>query len=184
MLHQAAWSHCAQAWAVSTHVCRRHAVIHCVQACGWDELATERVEACVDEMSSWMRKSKLQLNDSKTEVMIICSVHSHSKVNVPHIQVGDSEIQPVSVVRNIGAQLDETLTMMSHVNSLCSRAHFYLRNISKIRHLLEDNSNAFHAYVTSRLDNGNALLCGLPQTLLSKVQRVQNAPARLVCLTG
>ena len=27
-------------------------------------------------------------------------------------------------------------------------------------------------------------LCGLPQTLLSKVQRVQNAAARLVCLTG
>ena len=70
---------------------------------GGGELATERVEACVDEMSSWMRKNKLQLNDSKTEVMIICSVHNHSKVNIPHIQVGDSEIHPVSVVRNIGA---------------------------------------------------------------------------------
>ena len=74
---------------------------------GGGELATERVEACVDEMSSWMRKNKLQLNDSKTEAMIICSVYNHSKVNIPHIQVGDSEIQPVSVVRNIGAQLDE-----------------------------------------------------------------------------
>ena len=72
-------------------------IIHCVQAYGWGELATERVEACVDEMSSWMRRNKLQLNDSKTEVMIICSVHNHSKVNIPHIQVGDSEIQPVQV---------------------------------------------------------------------------------------
>ena len=35
-----------------------------------------------------------------------------------------------------------------------------------------------------RRGNGNALLCGLPQTLLFKVQRVQNAAARLVCLTG
>ena len=41
------------------------------------ELATEQVEACVDEMSSWIRINKLQLNDSKTEVMIICSVHNH-----------------------------------------------------------------------------------------------------------
>ena len=138
-------------------------------------------------MSSWMRKNKLQLNDSKTDVMIICSVHNHSKVNIPHIQVGDSEIQPVSAVRNIVAQLDETLSMRIHVNSLCSRAHFYLRNISKIRHLLDRRtmSNACSCLdVTSRLDNGNALLCGLPQTLLSKVQRVQNSPARLVCLTG
>ena len=153
---------------------------------GGGELAAERVEACVDEMSSRMRK--LQLNDAKTEAMIIrfCSVHNHSKINIPHIQVGDSEIQPVSVVRNIGAQLDETLSMRSHVNSLCSRAHFYLRNISKIRNLLDRRTTAtlVHAYVTSRLDNVNALLCGLPQTLLSKVQRVQNAVARLVCLTG
>ena len=126
-----------------------------------------------------MRKNTLQLNDSKTEVMIICSVHNHSKVN---IQVGGSEIQPVSVVRNIGAQLNETLSMRSHVNSLCSRAHFYLRNISKIRHLLDRRTTATlaHAYVTSRLDNRNGLLCGLPQILLSKVQGVQNAATRLV----
>ena len=153
---------------------------------GESELATERVEACADEISSWMRKNKLQLNDSKTEVMGICYVHNHSKVNIPHIQVGDSEIQPVSVVRNIGAELDETLSKRSHVNSLCNRAHFYLRIISKIRHLLDRRTTAtlVHAYVTSWLDNGNALLGGLPQTMLSKVQRVQNAAARLVCLTG
>ena len=45
------------------------------------ELATERVEACVAEMSSRMRKDKLLLNDSKTDVMIVRCVHSHSKVN-------------------------------------------------------------------------------------------------------
>ena len=135
-----------------------------------------------------MYKNKLQLllNDAKTEVMLICSVYNQSKFNVSHIQVGDSEIQPVPVVRNIGAQLDETLSMRSKVNSLCSRAQFYLRNISKIRNRLDRRATAtlVHAYVTSRLDNGNALLCGLLQTLLSKVQRVQNAAARLVCLTG
>ena len=47
------------------------------------KLATEPVETCVDEMSSWMRKNKLQLNDSNTEVMVICSVHNHSNVNPP-----------------------------------------------------------------------------------------------------
>ena len=137
-------------------------------------------------MRSWMYNNMLQLNDATTEIMLICSIHNQSKFNVSHVQVADSEIQHVSVVRNIGAQLDETLSMTSHVNSLCSRAHFYLRNISKIRHLLDRKTTAtlVHAYVTSRLDNGNALLCGLLQTPLSKVQQVQNAAARLVCLTG
>ena len=44
---------------------------------GGGELATERVEACVNDMISGMHKNKLQLNDSKTEVMVICSVHNH-----------------------------------------------------------------------------------------------------------
>ena len=33
---------------------------------GGCKLATERVEACVTEMHSWMYKSKLKLNDTKT----------------------------------------------------------------------------------------------------------------------
>ena len=32
--------------------------------------------------------------------------------------------------------------MRSHVNSVCSKAHFYLRNISKIRHLLDRRTTA------------------------------------------
>ena len=109
---------------------------------GGVELATERVEACVDKMSSWMRKNKLQLNDSKTEVMIICSVQNHSKVNVPYIQDGDNEIQPVSVVRDIGAQLDETFCMRRHVPQVEVRPAAQRVYISKIRHLLDRRATA------------------------------------------
>ena len=40
------------------------------------------------------------------------------------------------------------------------------------------------AFVTSRLDCQNAILYGLPDYLLDKLQRVQNAAARLLCGIG
>jgi hypothetical protein len=40
-----------------------------------------------------------------------------------------------------------------------------------------------HAFVSSKLDNGNALLHGLPKNLLNKLQLVQNTAARIVTLT-
>ena len=40
-----------------------------------------------------------------------------------------------------------------------------------------------HALVTSRLDYGNALLYGLPQTALRRLQNVQNCAARVITRT-
>ena len=53
-------------------------------------------------------------------------------------------------------------TTETKVDGHCSI--FYLRNISKIRHRLDRRTTAtlVHAYATSWLDNGNALLGGHP----------------------
>ena len=40
-----------------------------------------------------------------------------------------------------------------------------------------------HALITYRLDNGNALLYGLPSTLMTRLQKVQNSSTRLVSRT-
>ena len=67
----------------------------------------------------------------------------------------------------------------------CKTSFYHLRNIARIRKFISTKTAEIlvHAFVTSRLDNCNSLLYGLPKTLLDKLQYVQNSAARLVTLS-
>ena len=96
---------------------------------------------------------------------------------IVQVQIGDSQIHPVTTARNVSALLDNTFSMTAHVSSICSRTHRCLRNICQVRHLLDQRSTAvfIHASLTSRLDFSHALLPGLPANLFKGLPRVQDA---------
>ena len=60
-----------------------------------------------------------------------------------------------------------------------------LHNIGRIRKYLtaESTKGAVISLVTSRFDYCNGLLCGIPEELICKLQRVQNNAARVITLT-
>ena len=90
------------------------------------------------------------------------------------MSVGDSEALPSKTVRNIGAVLDSSLSMGSHVNAVVKSCYFQIRSISKIRkYLTEDSAKSLtHAFVTSRLDNMNSLLYDVTDSKIHKLQLV------------
>ena len=59
---------------------------------------------------------------------------------------------------------------------------FHIRNISHIRKYLDQASTEtlVHAFITSKLDNLNSLLFGLPEYQIEKLQKIQNAAAKLI----
>ena len=72
--------------------------------------------------------------------------------------------------------------MNSHVNNPCSNAFDYLYNIRRIRKYLSRRSTEtlIHSFVSRRVDYCDSLLYGPPAYQLNKLQRVQNATARLI----
>ena len=146
----------------------------------------ERMGKCIEEIAAWMRSNFLKLNGDKSEYLIFGSAKNLNKLNVRLIYIDQASVSRASHAKNLGVIFDSNFTLEAHINKLCSNVFYHIRNISKVRAYLsrESTERLVHATVTSRLDMGNILLHGLPQKLVSKLQRVQNAAARLVTLNS
>lgn len=145
--------------------------------------ALTAMESCIADISQWMHKDKLKLNSDKTECLLIGTRQQLQKVsNISMLLVGDSQIAPSCEVRNLGTWFDSKMSMLSHINKTCSSAFYYLYNIRRIRKYLSrpTTESLVHAFITSRVDYCNSLLYGLPNSHIMKLQRIQNAAARLV----
>ena len=102
------------------------------------------------------------------------------------LKTGKKSSIPQNVLRNIGVMLDQNLNMEQLITTICKSAFLHIRNIRKVRKYLPQHAaeTVVNALVTSRLDNCNALLFGLPKNLLQKLQYVQNSAARLIMGTN
>ena len=105
-----------------------------------DEMAVlARTQACAGELKAWMTQH-LQLNDDKTEVLVITTLSSASKHSLTDVVIGGSILQPTAVARNIGVMFDSKLCMKSHMPKLCQVAYFHLHRIRSIRDCLTQHA--------------------------------------------
>ena len=143
--------------------------------------ALVQIETCVKEIDLWMVKNKLKLNGNKTELLVI-NARNRLGPAIEHIEVSNSRIIPSISARNIGVTLDQHMSMEKHITNICKNCFFHLRKIARIKEYLSmsDIQTLVHAFITSKLDNCNSLLYGLPKFLIDRLQNVQNCAARLV----
>ena len=83
-----------------------------------------------------MTSNKLQVNEDKTEVLLVTA----KRVNLQHlpefVNINDTCVKFSPSVRNLGVTLDSTLSLHQHVMNVCRVAYLELRRINSIRNLL------------------------------------------------
>jgi len=96
--------------------------------------------------------------------------------------IGDASVSPCDTVKDLGVTFDSQMSMNAHISIVCRTAFYHLRNISRIRKYLTASAvrTLVQTAVISRLDYGNALLYGLPDCSLKRLQNIQNAAARVI----
>ena len=93
----------------------------------------EKLEKCIDAVRHWMQTNFLKLNENKTEFIILGLPKQLKKVGNINIRIGEDIISNVSAVKNLGIFLDAELKHSKHINKLTSSSFNILRNISRVR---------------------------------------------------
>ena len=138
-------------------------------------------EECLSGINKWMSFNRLKLNKDKTQLLYLFSKNNPQQ-SLPPLCFGTDIIKPSPHARNIGAILDSTMSMLPHVNNVCTSAFYHLCTISRKRKYLSTQTTEIliHAFVTSKFDNCNSLLYNVPKYVIKNLQSAQNAAARLI----
>ncbi len=150
-----------------------------------NDFSLDHIFLCLNEVKTWMTKNTLQLNENKTEVLLLGPAATNNSIKT---QLGFLNNNLHNHAKNLGVHFDPLLQFDKHVNAVVKSSFFHLRSVAKVKHFLSSKEIVqileivIHALISSRLDYCNSLYIGLPQSTLSRLQMVQNAAARF--LTG
>ena len=91
------------------------------------------MQDCVSDVKSWMTLNRLQLNNGKTEAMLVVYKRTSASGLIPQsISVGDTEVYFSDLVKNLGVTLDSSLFMLQQVTNTGTAAYIELWRISSI----------------------------------------------------
>ena len=99
------------------------------------------MQACVNDVKSWMNYNKLKLNDEMSEILFIVSPRMSTSITLPDsLVLGCSNVSVSSSARNLGVIIDSNLSMKDHVASVIQAVNFELRRISSIHSYLKTDA--------------------------------------------
>ena len=138
---------------------------------------------CLQDVSLWMKNSKLMLNANKTEFILIGTVTQHAKLNgfFPTHILNQSVTQTPSV-SNLGVNFDESFNFKQNISKTCRCCFYHIRDLRRIRKFLSLSiaKTVATALVSSRLDYYNSLLYNTANKDIVRLQRVHKCLARVV----
>ena len=120
------------------------------------------VKICISDVKYWMIESKLQLNDEKTECLIIRPNKCTQNLNCTSLSFGHNVMSFSTTAKNLGFHLTDDMRIDAHVQDICRKAYIDIRRISSIRHLLsiDATKSLLSAFVLPKLDYCNYLFYG------------------------
>jgi Reverse transcriptase (RNA-dependent DNA polymerase) len=149
--------------------------------------ALTAVSDCFNELEWWYCFNGLQLNPDKSEAILIgTQARLRHETDFHEIKLNDAPIILAQTTKSLGVTIDNKLTFNNHVSNVCKAAHYHVRALRHVRKYVSQEiaTSIATSLVGARLDYCNAVYYGISRNNIDKLQRVQNALARVVKLSS
>jgi hypothetical protein len=145
-------------------------------------LAVQQLEECLVEVQCWLTANMLCLNAAKSEFCLFGTRHQLQKCPDVSVTIGCVKLNSKSPVRNLGVMIDDKMTLSYQIQSVSKVSYAYLRIISRIRNDITTHHCKLlvDSLVSSRIEFCASLYYGISDSLINKLQKVENASYRLV----
>ena len=122
------------------------------------------------------------MNDNKSQAIVIRSSSLRMPTSLTRVTICGQLVDTSPVIRDLGFTIDTNLAMTSQVANVCRSAYYHLSRIAKIRDSVSTTvcKSLIHGLVTSRIDYSNAILFGISDRHLHRLEMVQRSAARIV----
>ena len=148
-----------------------------------DDLITD-VKNDLENISNWMRITKLSLNASKSEFMVIGHRRKLNRVGneLSNLVLIDAVIKRVEKIKYLGINIDESLNWEKQYNTVKNKLKGGISSLRKLKDILPQRKleQVYKAFFESHLRYGDIVWNALSNTKLSKLQRLQIRASKLI----
>ena len=130
------------------------------------------MQSCIGDVKAWATANMLNLNENKTELMLVTSKRTQHLHNLPtSITIGNSQVPFIQYVKNLCFPLDCYLTLNENVSAIAWTCYFELHHLASIYRFLTNTAAAtlVSAFVLLRIDYCSSLLFGSTHQSINQV---------------
>ena len=144
--------------------------------------AFEDITKCLARITSWMNEFFLCLNATKTKILVICSPSIRDTIVLGGTLIDNVCIRFAKQAKNLGVIIDEVLSFEPQVQSVVKSSIAMIKKIAEIKSFLsvEELVTVVCACILAKIDYCNAVYFGINESLLRKLQSVQNSAMHLI----
>ena len=141
------------------------------------------VNDIMSDISNWMKKKRLKLNENKTECILIGRKNLLTNYkDFKIININDAPITLSNEIKDLGVTIDKELDMQTQITNVVKAANCQLLNIANIKRFLDQDclKMLINSLVISKIDYCNSLYHNLPANQLKRLQDILCKSARLI----